>query len=93
MSIFESIFLGAEMDKLRAELAQQTELHRMERDALTGASKEVERILRDENARLRTALERITGLYLHEAIMQPDEVTVEQMYRVALDALKHTKTA
>ncbi len=44
---------------LRRELAQQSELRRMEAEALAGAAKETERVLRAEIERLRTALEQI----------------------------------
>lgn len=41
-----------------------------------------------------TALNRITGLYLHESVTQDDAITVRQMYETALAALGRTpKTA
>lgn len=79
--------IEAERDGLRVEFNQLRELSRMEKEALIGASKAVERILRARVTELEAALDRIAGLYLHEGVTQDDETTVRKMYETALAAL------
>lgn len=61
----------AENERLRDEIAQQDELRRMEAEALVGAAKEAERLLRAENKRLH---EDIRTLGLAVQILNPTSV-------------------